>query len=214
MHENFDEKARTWDSDPKKVLRAQSVAQAIIKAIPLNTKMTALEYGCGTGLLSFELLPYLKHITLMDSSSGMIEVLTEKILSRKIENMKPVQTDLISENITNEQYDIIFTLMALHHILNTRIIVQKFHSILNKNGYLAIVDLDKEDGSFHNYRTDVLHGFDRDLLKRTLKNIGLHILYDDICYQTCKITKDNEEKSYSLFLLVCQKPGNIKNKVL
>ena len=52
---NFDERAKDWDSDPKKVERARAVAEAIRKAIPLTANMSALEYGCGTGLLSFAL---------------------------------------------------------------------------------------------------------------------------------------------------------------
>ena len=52
---NFDERAKDWDSDPKKVERARVVAEAIRAAIPLSKEITALEYGCGTGLLSFAL---------------------------------------------------------------------------------------------------------------------------------------------------------------
>jgi len=50
---NFDKKAKTWDEDPQIVLRAQKVATHIRKGVPLNSDMSALEYGCGTGLLSF-----------------------------------------------------------------------------------------------------------------------------------------------------------------
>ncbi len=49
---NFDERAREWDSDPKKVERARAVAEAIRRSIPLSSGMNALEYGCGTGLLA------------------------------------------------------------------------------------------------------------------------------------------------------------------
>ena len=48
---NFDERAKDWDSDPKKVERARAVAEAIRSAIPLTPNMSALEYGCGTGLV-------------------------------------------------------------------------------------------------------------------------------------------------------------------
>ena len=35
---NFDERAKDWDSDPKKVERARAVAEAIRSAIPLTQK--------------------------------------------------------------------------------------------------------------------------------------------------------------------------------
>ncbi len=80
---NFDERARDWDSDPKKVERARVVADAIRKTIPLSQEMKALEYGCGTGLLSFALQPDLGEITLADTSQGMLDVLREKIAKRR-----------------------------------------------------------------------------------------------------------------------------------
>ena len=67
---NFDERAKDWESDPKKVERARVVADAIRKSIPLSNEMNALEYGCGTGLLSFALQSDLGQITLADTSQG------------------------------------------------------------------------------------------------------------------------------------------------
>ena len=64
MNKSFDSQARTWDDDPMKTSRAQAVAQAIEAQVPLAPHMTALEYGCGTGLLSFALQPRFSRITL------------------------------------------------------------------------------------------------------------------------------------------------------
>lgn len=57
MTTNFDEKSKTWDEDPKKVRRAQKIANEIQERIPLSKAMSALEYGCGIGFISFELQP-------------------------------------------------------------------------------------------------------------------------------------------------------------
>jgi ubiquinone/menaquinone biosynthesis C-methylase UbiE len=76
---NFDERAKDWDSDPMKVIRAKTVAEAIRGAISLTKDMSALEYGCGTGLLSFALQADLGNITLADTSQGMLDVLAENI---------------------------------------------------------------------------------------------------------------------------------------
>jgi hypothetical protein len=37
---NFDEQAKNWDSDPMKVNRAKTVAEAIRSAIPLTRETT------------------------------------------------------------------------------------------------------------------------------------------------------------------------------
>jgi ubiquinone/menaquinone biosynthesis C-methylase UbiE len=113
---NFDERAKDWDSDPDKVERARIVADAIRKAIPLSNNIKALEYGCGTGLLSFALQSNLGQITLADTSQGMLDVLLEKIANAEVTNMHPVQLDLETDVIPEERYDIIYSLMTMHHI--------------------------------------------------------------------------------------------------
>lgn len=50
--------------------------------------MTALEYGCGTGLLSFNLQPFLGKIVLADTSEEMLEVLKEKIAASQIKDVE------------------------------------------------------------------------------------------------------------------------------
>lgn len=75
----FDDRAKEWDNDSQKIERARVVADAIRASIHLRPSMTALEYGCGTGLLSFALLADLGAITLADTSEGMLAVLSDKI---------------------------------------------------------------------------------------------------------------------------------------
>ena len=81
----FDQKASQWDAKPVRVERALAMADGIRAALPLSSSLTALEYGCGTGLVSFELQSQLGHITLADSSSGMLAVVREKIAASQRE---------------------------------------------------------------------------------------------------------------------------------
>ena len=157
---NFDQRAKDWDSDPAKVERAWTVAEAIRKAVPLTTVMNALEYGCGTGLLSFALQPDLGQITLADTSQGMLDVLAGKIAAAGVKNMHPIRLDLLSDPRPLEHYRLIYSLMVLHHIQQVQSIIEIFHAMLEPNSYLLIADLDKEDGSFHtDGTTDVHRGF-------------------------------------------------------
>jgi len=64
----FDIKAAEWDNNPIHWDRSRAIVEDMIKRIPLNKEMTALEYGAGTGIASFLLKDYLKEITLMDNS--------------------------------------------------------------------------------------------------------------------------------------------------
>ena len=106
---DFDARAATWDDDPAKVDRAQAVADAIVGSVSLTGTMRALEYGCGTGLLSFMLLPRLGRITLADVSDGMLAVAAGKIAAAKDAAMRAVKLDLLVDPMPAERYDIIFS---------------------------------------------------------------------------------------------------------
>src|SRR5215216_6340801 len=202
---NFDERAKDWDSDPKKVERARLVAEAIRRAIPLSREMKALEYGCGTGLLSFALQSDVGQITLADTSQGMLKVLSEKIARAGVTNMHPVRLDLASDPLPAERYDLTYSLMTLHHIQDANGILVKFRDLLTPHGYLLVADLDKEDGTFHtDGTTDVHLGFERGELRKTVENIG----FENVTFSTVYEIKKkigNEEKTFPVFLMTAQK---------
>jgi ubiquinone/menaquinone biosynthesis C-methylase UbiE len=202
---NFDERARDWDSDPWKVERARVVADAIRNTVPLSTRMKALEYGCGTGLLSFALQPDLCEITLADTSLGMLNVLSEKITGARVTNMRPVRLDLLSDPLPAEQYDITYSLMTLHHIHDVKVILSKFHDLLVPQGILLVADLDQEDGSFHtDGTTDVHKGFARVELRKMVEEAGFGNISFMTAYQIKKQI-GNEEKTFPVFLMTAQK---------
>jgi ubiquinone/menaquinone biosynthesis C-methylase UbiE len=202
---NFDERAKDWDSDPKKVERARVVAEAIRKAVPLSKEMKSLEYGCGTGLLSFALQSDLGEITLADTSQGMLDVLSEKIDKAEVTNMHPVRLDLLSDPLPDGGYDLTYSLMVLHHIDNVKMVLSRFHDLLAPDGILLVADLDKEDGSFHtDGSTDVHLGFDRGELQRMVEAAGFGNISFTTAYEIKKQI-GNEEQTFPIFLMAAQK---------
>jgi ubiquinone/menaquinone biosynthesis C-methylase UbiE len=202
---NFDERAKDWDSDPKKVERARVTADAIRNAIPLSENMSALEYGCGTGLLSFALQAGLGQITLADTSPGMLDVLAEKIAAAGVTNMRPVKLDLATDPLPAERFQLTYSLMTLHHVPDAKGILGKFHALLEPGGFLLVADLDKEDGSFHtDGTTDVHLGFERSELQRWVEAAG----FENVSFSTAfVITKkiEGKEKTFPVFLLSTRK---------
>jgi ubiquinone/menaquinone biosynthesis C-methylase UbiE len=176
----FDDKARSWDEDPAKVERARKVADAILAQAGPLAGLSALEYGCGTGLLGFALGPSLGRVTLADSSPGMLAVLKEKIAASGAANLVPLHLDLTAGPAPEARYDLVFTLMTLHHIPDTDAILEQFHGLLNPGGHLCLSDLDQEDGSFHGAGVDVHKGFDRVDLAARLARAG----FGDIRFST------------------------------
>jgi len=201
---DFDLVAKDWDSVPRRIERARTVAEAIKTSIHLSPSMKAFEYGCGTGLLSFALQPHLGHITLADSSSGMLSVLEEKIRSSGIQNMTPLRLDLSIDSLPQERYHLIYTLMTLHHVPNTDRVLRGFYTLLANRGYLCIADLDKEDGSFHGAGFEGHKGFDRDELGDQLTGLGFRKIRFTTCYQMMKEIETGI-KTFPIFLMIAEK---------
>jgi len=202
---DFDSKARDWDSNPVFQERADKIAAAIRAALPLNTTMHALDYGCGTGLLSFPLKDALGHITLKDSSAGMLEVLREKIAAQGVGNMSVRQADLSSQPLPEERYDLIYTSMVLHHIPDTAAMLATFHALLNRSGHLCVADLDQEDGSFHGLDVDVHHGFARADLARLAEAAGFVDVRFSTVFEIAKETATGGTRGYPVFLMLARK---------
>ena len=142
---DFDARAATWDDDPAKVERAKAVAEAIAREVPLSPSMRALEYGAGTGLLSFLLRDQLGEITLADLSDGMLDVARGKIAGAGDPRMRAVRLDLSAGDAVPGEFEIVYSLMTLHHIPDTDGILRRFHDVLAQRGVLCIADLDRED---------------------------------------------------------------------
>jgi 2-polyprenyl-3-methyl-5-hydroxy-6-metoxy-1,4-benzoquinol methylase len=201
---HFDSKARQWDDNPVFQERGLKIAQAIRRAVPLHPGMSALDYGCGTGLLSFPLKHELGAILMADSSGGMLEVVAEKIAAQDVANMTTLQLDLLVDPPPAQRFDLIVTSMTLHHVPDTDHILRVFHGMLNPGGYLCIADLDQEDGSFHGPEVDVHHGFDRADLGQRAAQAG----FADIQFQTVfSIAKERESgtREYPVFLMAARR---------
>jgi ubiquinone/menaquinone biosynthesis C-methylase UbiE len=198
---NYDEKAATWDSE-KRMLRAKFIADELSKKIETNKTLSALEFGCGTGLISFNLSEKFKEITLVDTSKGMIDVVNSKIKSNQIKNMVAYRLDITNQDILTSKYDIIYTSMVLHHILDIEKILKSLYNLLNNNGSLFIIDLDEDDGSFHKEEKDFVghNGFNQSKLIDIMKNIGFNDINSYNFYNDIRIV-ENKDITYTLFLM-------------
>lgn len=200
----FDEKAATWDDDPAKVERARVVAEAIRSAVPLSPEHRVLDVGAGTGLLSEQLAGHVGALTLVDPSAGMREVAAAKVSSGRLpEGTRIWETDLAADPLPADRFDLVVTLMTLHHVPDLQRVLAAFAELLADGGRLAIVDLMAEDGSFHGEGFDGHHGFDPDDLVARLQDLGLV----DVHVREGVHGVDKEGRRYPLFLLTAAKRG-------
>ncbi|MBU3093386.1 class I SAM-dependent methyltransferase [Clostridium sp. CF011] len=205
---SFDDYAKNWDTD-ERINRAKIVADEISKLIDIDKNYSAMEFGCGTGLVSFNLYDKFKRINLVDSSKGMIDILNFKINKYKVNNMVTNYVDISDKNSLDMKFDVIYNSMVLHHIHNTASIIKSFYELLNENGFLCIVDLDEEDGSFHKEHPDFdgHNGFNQENLKSILISAGFNDIESNSFFYGEKIVEGNKI-NYSLFLMKARKYTN------
>ncbi len=199
----FDEQAATWDEDPAKVERAAVVADAIRASVPLGRATRMLEYGAGTGLVTQALRDHVGRVTLADTSEGMRAVVQAKIDAGTLTDARLWALDLATDAPPDEQFDLIVTVMALHHIADLAPVLARFAALLAPGGHLCIVDLDHEDGSFHGEGFVGHHGFRRPELADRLAAAG----FGEVTFQDChEMVRDGVP--YTLFLAVARRPAD------
>lgn len=201
---SFDDRARTWDDDPAKVERARAAAEAVRHAVPVDASTRLLEYGAGTGLVSQALASHVGSVTLADSSAGMREVMAEKVAAGDLPTDARVwDLDLATHAPPDERFDLVVTVMTLHHVPELAPVLDGFAAVLEDEGHLCVVDLEEEGGDFHRSHDD-FHGHDgfshEDLAGR-LRAAG----FEGIVFEPCgEVDKDGQ--TFPLFLAVAVRP--------
>jgi len=205
---NFDTEAAAWDENPARVRLAADVAAAIARRTPLNAGMEAVDFGCGTGLLTLRLAPQVRSITGVDSSQGMLDVLAAKVAKGNVTNVRTLRLDLDKGDALPGSYDLIVSSMTLHHIERIEALLVRLREALSSFGRLCIADLDSEDGQFHSDNQGVFHfGFDRTLLHQAFADAGFRGVQDTTAAEVVKPGRDGRLRQFSIFLMTGIKGG-------
>ena len=197
----FDDVALSWDTDAR-IQRAKILSERILEELNNASDLYALDFGCGTGLLSFCLSDSFKRIACSDLSDKMLKVVNEKISLSKISNIKTVTVAELYNRLYEKRFDVIFSSMVFHHIIDITQEVSKLCRLLKENGSLIIIDLDIVDKMFHSEDPGFNghHGFNRQDISDVFKQCGLKNISIKTVYSGQKVIK-NSNIEYSLFLI-------------
>jgi cyclopropane fatty-acyl-phospholipid synthase-like methyltransferase len=169
--DHFAHKSKSWDMNSKRVQNAKGIAGLIVKNIKLDKSMELMDFGAGTGLLSYFVAPFVRKIVAVDNSPSMLVEFENKCDEFSCET-EVLEKDLSSETL-ERTFDGIISSMTIHHLEDTAALLSKLYEMLNDGGFVALADLDSEDGSFHSDNTGVFHyGFDRHLLAEYAQKAG------------------------------------------
>jgi len=171
MKDHFINKAGSYEANNKRVQNVANIADTVIATIDFDPSMQLMDFGSGTGLLLERIAPQVKKISAVDISPSMMAQLLVKQDSIDCD-LETLQIDLEKQDI-DKKYDGIISSMTMHHIADIRAMFKKFYRMLNEGGFIAIADLDTEDGSFHDEDTGVHHfGFDRSAFLEQARHVG------------------------------------------
>jgi tRNA (cmo5U34)-methyltransferase len=201
----FDRVAAEYDSVPHRVALARGVAAAIRQAVPLRADMRAMDFGAGTGLLTLGLLPYVSQITAVDTSPEMIRVLQQKLDAQQITNARTLLCDVATGALPVAEFDLVVSSMVLHHIPNVPQALRRLRPCLRPGGWIALADLDSEDGTFHPDPSGVFHhGFARSEVCRWLQQAGFTETSSCDAHQMARPSTNGEIRQYPVFLVTAR----------
>ena len=194
--DNFAHKSKSWDMNSKRVKNAQAISDKIIAGVKLKPTMKVMDFGAGTGLLSYFIAPFVDTIVAVDNSPSMLEKFKEKA-SEFDSKTRVLELDLSEVNIP-EKFDGIISSMTIHHLEDTKALFQKFYNMLEEGGFMAIADLDSEDGTFHSDNIGVFHfGFNRE----ELEQIALEVGFKNIHFELAS-TINKPHSDFTIFLML------------
>ncbi|MCT7649670.1 class I SAM-dependent methyltransferase [Aliarcobacter butzleri] len=199
----FDERAKDWDKKQTTLDKSDACINHLKEKIDFSNIKNILDYGCGTGLIAFNLVEENNEVLGLDNSYGMIEEFNKKVKEKNLSNIKAKKHNILEENLPKNSFDLIVISMSLHHIEDIDMFFKKSFEALKNGGYICINDLDKEDGSFHAKHNNegVYHfGFSKDELVETAKKIGFSDSSFDIVY-----IFERENGNFPIFNFIAKK---------
>jgi len=201
----FDREAAVWDANPQRAALAQAIVRCVEAQLDEDASPRMLDYGCGTGLCSLPLAARCQSVLGVDVAPGMLAKLEEKAAALGLTNLRTLQHNLAECPLEGRVFDLIVCAMALHHVRDVALVLQRFRPLLAEGGVLTLADLDAEDGSFHADLTGVEHhGFPRNQILNSLWEAGFRQVDIATAHTIEKPSLCGEPRRYPVFFMAAR----------
>ena len=192
--DKFDSIANSYDN-PERHHIAKVASDAIKEYLGDTRSKSAIDFGCGTGLVGMNLLNEFESLLFMDTSENMLEIVKKKITDVGALNARTLCFDFESSSQLDLRADYIFMAQVLLHIQDYEALLAKLHAVLNDEGHLLIVDFNKNDKVV----SELVHnGFDQEQLKEVMLKIGFKDIRSKTIYSGTKLFMNQDA---SLFIM-------------
>jgi len=196
--DKFEMIADMYDT-PDRIQVARVSSDAIRQYVVDAKGKTAIDFGCGTGLVGMSLLDEFGSVLFLDTSANMIQQVRAKIAELGIQNADTLCVDFEQESPPELRADYIFMAQVLLHIPDVELVLSRLHDVLNEGGHLLVVDFDKNDRVV----SDLVHnGFDQAELRERMGRIGYRDIRSETFYCGSKLFMGQDA---SMFVLDARK---------
>ncbi len=167
--EFFATEAGRWESVREELFGAAFHFRALLGLLDPGWALGDL--GCGTGIVSQALSPFVRKVVAVDGSSEMLAAARERLIG--IENVELRQGELERLPLRRQTLDAAFLMLVLHYLPDpTRVIVETAR-VLKPGGRLLIVDmLPHERTEYQQQMGHVWLGFSPQQIARMLETAG------------------------------------------
>jgi ubiquinone/menaquinone biosynthesis C-methylase UbiE len=196
--DKFEMIANIYDTSER--IHIANLSSNAIHEYLIDTKdKTAMDFGCGTGLVGMNLLDDFNSILFLDTSQNMIDQINQKITKFNVQNASTLCFDIEKDSLLDLKVDYIFMAQVLLHIKDVELVLSRLYEILNENGHLLIVDFDKNEKII----SDMVHnGFDQSELSEIISKTGYKNIKSKTFYSGDKIFMGQDA---SMFILDAMK---------
>lgn len=181
--DKFEMIADMYDTS-ERIQIAKVASDAIRKHLTDAKGKTAIDFGCGTGLVGMELQSEFKSILFLDTSQKMLNQIEKKIAANNIQNATTLCFDFERDSLSDLKADYIFMAQVLLHIKDVEPVLSRLYEVLNQGGHLLIIDFDKNE----KVASDMVHnGFDQKELAETMAPLGYINIQSETFYTRSRI---------------------------
>ncbi|MBP7733621.1 MAG: class I SAM-dependent methyltransferase [Caldisericia bacterium] len=149
-----DKSTRFWDKLAPRFDRYEEKSEATYKLMTdkvqgyLGKNDFVCDFGCGTGLVSNPIAPFVRQIKAIDISSKMIEIARNKATELGIGNIEFTQTNIFDSSLAEGSFDVVIAAYILHLVDDIASVIIRINKLLKPGGLMLSVTPCLGDAAF------------------------------------------------------------------